>query len=182
MKKIIVINGRGGVGKDTFINVLKESKQYANKIANISSIEPIRKSVNSLIGGYGGEVIKDNKYRKLLSDVKRALIEYNDMPTLLLHKEVVKFVNNENLEYLFVHIREPEEIEKFVKTCKQSKEDIITLLIRNTSKGYHEKTYGNYSDDNVENYKYDYIFNNFRDINEERTKEIIINFFTGITV
>ena len=180
MKKIIVINGRGGVGKDTFIEVLRESTKYYGKIKSISSVDSIKFAVGYLIGDY--DPVKDNAYRKLLSDVKRALIEYNDTPTLLLHKEVTKFINNENLEYLFVHIREPEEIEKFIESCKELNTPIITLLIRNTSKGYDENTYGNYSDDNVENYKYDYIFNNFRDINEEGTKEMIVNFFAGITV
>lgn len=180
MKKIIVINGRGGVGKDTFISILQESEKYYGKIKSISSIDFIKFAISYLIGDY--DPIKDNAYRKLLSDVKRALVEYNDTPTLLLYKEVINFINNENLEYLFVHIREPEEIEKFIESCKELDASIITLLIRNTSKGYDEKTYGNYSDDNVENYKYDYIFNNFRDINEEGTKEMIVNFFTGIIV
>lgn len=180
MKKIIVINGRGGVGKDTFINILRESGKYYGKIKSISSVDSIKFSINYLIGNYDPE--KDNKYRKLISDVKRALIEYDDIPTLLLHNEVIKFIDNENLEYLFVHIREPEEIEKFIESCKELDLSIITLLIRNTNKSYDEKNYGNYSDDNVENYKYDYIFNNFRDINEEGAKEMIVNFFTGIIV
>lgn len=81
MKKIIIINGRGGVGKDTMINVLQNSDQYAGRVGNISSIDPIRKAVNELIGNQ--DPIKDNKYRKLLSDVKMALTAYNDIPTLL---------------------------------------------------------------------------------------------------
>ena len=181
MKKIIIINGRGGVGKDTMINVLQNSDQYAGRVGNISSIDPIRKAVNNLIGNQ--DPIKDNKYRKLLSDVKMALTAYNDIPTLLVYREALKIIDNENIEFLFVHIREPEEIEKFINTCNLLATrdfDIITLLIKNTNKEISSQSFGNISDDSVDNYKYDFIFNNSRDINEDGAKDMIVNFFNGI--
>lgn len=56
----------------------------------------------------------------------------------------------------FVHIREPEEIAKFVKATDMNAK---TLLVRGGKRMSKEK-YGNISDDGVENYSYDYYFLN----------------------
>ena len=57
---------------------------------------------------------------------------------------------------MFVHIREPEEIEKFVK---HSKTETKTLLIKPRQE-LQGKVYGNTSDDDVEKYDYDFVFYN----------------------
>jgi len=54
---------------------------------------------------------------------------------------------------LFVHIRESDEINKFKEYVKIP---CVTLLIRQKS----SEKWGNDSDDNVENYSYDYIYDN----------------------
>jgi hypothetical protein len=57
---------------------------------------------------------------------------------------------------MFVHIREPEEIKKFVDaTDGQAR----TLLVRGGARMSSEK-YGNASDDGVEDYAYDLYFMN----------------------
>ena len=71
-KAVIVINGAGGVGKDTLCDLA--AKHF--KVRNISTITPI-KELASMCGWDGR---KDDKSRKFLSDMKRLTVEYNDFP------------------------------------------------------------------------------------------------------
>lgn len=150
MKKIIVINGRGGVGKDTLCEFA--ARRYA--VENISSITPI-KELAKQVGWDGG---KDLRSRKFLSDLKRLVSEYNDFPNRYLTEQCERFLEGGG-ELLFVHIREPEQIEHFVKTagCR-----VETLLVR---RGEAE-VYGNASDDNVEQLDYDHIYENDKPLDE----------------
>ena len=110
MKKIaMVINGAGGVGKDTLCSMAKS----AFKVNNISTITPIKHIAKRC--GWDGR--KDDKARKFLSDLKKLCVEYNDYPTEWAYKIYLDFLNSDE-DILFVHIREPEEIEKFVKTLQ----------------------------------------------------------------
>ena len=61
-----------------------------------------------------------------------------------------------------MHIREPEEIAKFVRATGGNAK---TLLIRG---GARQRTaaYGNAADDGVENYYYDYYFENDKTLDE----------------
>jgi hypothetical protein len=148
MKKVaIVINGAGGVGKDTLCELA--AKHF--KVLNISSITPI-KEIASLCGWDG---TKDNKARKFLSDLKNICVEYNDYPTVWAKARYDEFLSSDD-EVFFVHIREPEEIAKFVKATDMNAK---TLLVRGGKRMPKEK-YGNVSDDGVENYSYDYYFVN----------------------
>ena len=148
MKKVaIVINGAGGVGKDTLCELA--AKHF--KVMNISSITPI-KEIAALCGWDG---TKDNKSRKFLSDLKNLCVEYNDYPTSWAKARYDEFLLSDD-EILFVHIREPKEIEKFVSATGGN---AVTLLIRGGKRMSNEK-YGNASDDGVEDYPYDYYFLN----------------------
>ena len=148
MKKVaIVINGAGGVGKDTLCELA--AKHF--KVMNISSITPI-KEIAALCGWDG---TKDNKSRKFLSDLKNLCVEYNDYPTSWAKAHYDEFLLSDD-EILFVHIREPKEIEKFVSATGGN---AVTLLIRGGKRMSNEK-YGNASDDGVEDYPYDYYFLN----------------------
>lgn len=148
MKKVaIVINGAGGVGKDT----LCELAALHFKVKNISSITPI-KEIAALCGWDG---TKDNKARKFLSDLKNLCVEYNNYPTVWAKAKYDEFLTSDE-DVMFVHIREPEEIQKFVDATGGSAK---TLLVRGGARMPKEK-YGNASDDGVENYSYDYYFLN----------------------
>ena len=160
MKKIlIVINGAGGVGKDTLCDFA--SKKF--KVKNISSITPIKEI--AAMCGWDGK--KDNKARKFLSDLKNLCVEYNDYPTVWAKKKYDEFITSDE-EIMFVHIREPEEIKKFVDATGGAAK---TLLIRGGSRMSSEK-YGNASDDGVENYNYDYYFLNDKALAEAETEFI----------
>jgi hypothetical protein len=148
MKKLtLVINGRGGVGKDTLCEVA--ATRYL--VRNVSSITPIKELAASC--GWAGE--KTDRARRFLSELKRITAEYNDYPTRWVADEYRAFMDG-NEEILFVHIREGEEIRKFVE---QTGGEARTLLIRADARlGAH--TYGNAADDLVEQYPYDYYFSN----------------------
>ena len=105
-KRIVIINGKGGVGKDTLCDVI--AKKYIVK--NVSSITPIKEIAR--IGGWQGG--KENKDRKFLADLKNLFVEYNDLPFVYLKKEMESFLQAKE-EILFVHIREIEEIKKFLQ-------------------------------------------------------------------
>ncbi len=154
-KRIIIINGTGGSGKDTFIEY---TSKYC-KVFNFSSIDKV-KEVAKVIGWEGGKTDKD---RKLLSDLKKLTTEYNDMAFESVKEAVEKFKASDD-ELMFIHIREPEEIERAVKAF-----DAETLLVRR--KGYDIIT-TNYSDANIENYEYDYIIINtsLEDLEKEACK------------
>ena len=148
MKKLtLVINGRGGVGKDTLCDVA--ATRY--RVRNVSSITPIKQLAT--VCGWGGE--KTDKARRFLSELKRITAEYNEYPTRWVTEEYRAFLESDE-EILFVHIREGEEIKKFVDATGG---EARTLLIRAEARlGAH--TYGNASDDLVEQYPYDYCFSN----------------------
>lgn len=142
-KRIIVINGTGGCGKDTFVSyVTKYSKVY-----NFSSIDKV-KEVATIIGWDGQKTEKD---RKFLSDLKKITTEYNDMAFNSI-KEAINNFNNSDDEIMFIHIREPKEIKRVVDNFGAK-----TLLIKRC--GYNNIT-SNVSDADVENYNYDYIIYN----------------------
>lgn len=114
---------------------------------NFSSVEKV-KQIASQIGWNGQKTEKD---RKFLSDLKRLTTEYNDMSFKSIEKVVKEFLNSSS-EILLIHIREPEEIERAVKTFHAK-----TLLVKRV--GLANIT-TNYSDVSVENYNYDYIIEN----------------------
>ncbi len=146
-KLVMVINGRGGVGKDTLCEALKEDFV----IRNVSAITPIKNIAKQY--GWNGE--KDDKSRRFLAELKRVFADYNDLPTKYLIDEYCEFLKTEE-QILCVHIRENDQIAKFVSNVTTP---CITMLVcRNIEE--HGKDYGNAADDGVDNYDYDYIFDN----------------------
>ena len=152
-KAVIVINGAGGVGKDTLCDLA--AKHF--KVYNVSSITPI-KEIAALCGWDGS---KDDRSRKFLADLKQISVEYNDYPTVWAKRQYDSFLLSDE-EIMFVHIREPEEIAKFVKATGGKAK---TLLVRGGARMSGEK-YGNASDDCVEEYEYDYYFMNDSTLDE----------------
>ena len=146
-KVAIVINGPGGVGKDTLCDLA--AKHF--RIVNISSITPIKE----IAARCGWDGSKDDKARRFLSDLKRLCVEYNDYPTVWETEKYKEFLSSD-FEIMFVHIREGSEIEKFVKATDGKAK---TLLVRGGDR-MKKSSYGNASDDEVENYSYDYYFTN----------------------
>ena len=139
------------------------------KTKNISSITPIKEIASRC--GWSGK--KDDKSRKFLADLKRLTVDYNDLPTRWALEEYKAFLSSDE-QVMFVHIREPEEIEKFVRATDGAAK---TLLVRGGVR-MRRTEYGNAADDEVENYAYDYYFVNDRPLDE--TEENVKALFADI--
>lgn len=150
-KKVFVINGSGGVGKDTFVQLV--NKYVPSR--NYSSVEKV-KDIAKLIGWDGRKTEKD---RKFLSDLKLLTADYNDMPYKALVETVRNFMlcDQEN-RFLFLHIREPEEIKRITEEFGF----IYSILID----GDIEQIKSNMADANVNNYDYDYVIKNKGTLND----------------
>lgn len=162
MKEIIIINGSGGVGKDTFVEFCAK---YC-KVKNVSSVDKVKEAARVLTGWDG---TKDEKSRKLLVDLKELGIKYNDAPFKYIQESAKEFKESEE-ELMFVHIREIEEIEK-VKRATGAR----TLLV--TNKNVPIIT-SNESDKNVMKYEYDLRIKNdgtLKDL-EEIAKTFVFRF------
>lgn len=146
-KVIFIINGKGRSGKDT---VCKMAESFC-KAKSISSITPILDV--AIAGGWNGQ--KTDKARKLLSQLKELFTEFNDLSFKYCKEQISRFLES-NAEVLFIHVREPEEIERLKNSIIGT--PCYTLLVRR--KGVSEKQFNNSSDDRVEEYKYDEIIEN----------------------
>lgn len=152
--KIVIINGQGGCGKDTFVEYCESvAKGY---VFSVSMVDGIKKIAESL-GWTGGKTLKD---RKFLSDLKDLSAKYNDFPFINVEKEIgerLDFIKNVtnipiNKVVCFVHAREPEDIQRWIE-----EHNAITLLIRREE---IEGNYGNHADDGVFDIDYDYVIYN----------------------
>lgn len=160
-KIVVIINGNGGVGKDTLCDFA--AKKF--KVQIISAITPI-KEIAQKYGGWRGE--KDSKSRKFLADLKELFVEYNDLPFQYLCNKYKEFLKSTD-QILFAHIREGAEIDKFKKEISIP---CYTLLI--TREGNDSICWGNASDDNVKKYQYDLIYENNKTLSE--SEEDFCNF------
>lgn len=170
-KQIFIINGSGGVGKDTFVSLVGKSlyRLYGYTLLNYSSIDCV-KNVARSIGWNGGKTEKD---RKFLSDLKVLMTEYNDTPFSTLQYMVNLFEKSEDTKILFLHIREPKEIER-AKQAFNAK----TILIKRDSIPHITS---NMADNGVFDYQYDIEINNDGDLNDfaKQAEEFIISHFEG---
>lgn len=172
--KVIIINGHGGAGKDTFIKFFAEhaGPQF---VENFSTVDYIKEIATKL----GWEGTKEDESRRYLSLLKEMATYWADIPfkdTLkqieVFHDECVEF-GVDSRAFIFIHCREPKEIQRLVDALSP-KYPVYTLLIRRRGLGY----YGNPSDDNVDKYDYDFIIEN--NYNLENLKSSMIRFYNKV--
>lgn len=151
-KQIFIINGSGGVGKDTFVELvsveLNDLLKRFHTVENFSSVDKVKEIAREI--GWNGK--KSEKDRKFLSDLKILTSEYCDMPFDSMKRKVSEFIKDEESILLFLHIREPEEITRAVKEFSAK----TILIVRNSVKHITS----NMADGNVFNYNYDFVINN----------------------
>lgn len=166
-KHIFIINGSGGVGKDTFVELvsleLNDRLKRFHTVINFSSVDKVKEIAKEI--GWNGR--KSEKDRKFLSDLKVLSSNYCDMPFQSMKNKVSEFIKNDENKFLFLHIREPEEIKRAVKEFDAK----TVLIVRNNVKHITS----NMSDNNVFNYNYDYIIQNNGTIADlkRKAKELI---------
>lgn len=168
--KIVVVNGYPLSGKDTFVGFCMHNLNTLCKGMghNISTIDLIKGIARDL----GWDGLKTNKDRKFLSDLKKLLKEWNDVPYRFVCKKINERYNMdikqlgipENKIVFFVHTREPEEIERFKKDY-----GAVTLLVK---KDNIDQEFSNDSDKNVNNYEYDFVIENNDTLEELEQKAI----------
>lgn len=143
-KQVVIINGNGGTGKDTLCEFCSEF----TKVLNISSVDKI-KTAAQVLGWNGGKTEED---RLFLADLKFLSSKYNDNPYNYIKSKIEYFKDHPLFRLMFIHIREPLEIERVKKDF-----DCKTLLIQNPNVADIKS---NDADANVYNYTYDYVIKN----------------------
>ena len=146
--RIFVINGMPRAGKDTFVSLC--SKHV--KCINMSTVDYVKEIAANL----GWDGVKDARGRKFLASLKDILTEYDDIP----FKQIVNRVdaaieeNGPAERYaIFIHCREPKEIEKLRKEL-----DATTIIVRREE--IEDVEQSNSADLNVFNYEYDLVIDN----------------------
>lgn len=164
--KVIIINGQPRAGKDLFVSKCQE---HCHWCLNISTVDFV-KEVASFCG-WGGEKTAHN--RKFLSDLKDLLTQWNDIPYQKVitrigryEAEIEAYDFDPNTEAIvFVHCREPKEIERFTKEIGAH-----SLLIRRPS--IEKEKQSNHADAEVFNYNYDFTIANDGTVEELEEKAI----------
>ena len=154
-KLVIIINGKGGCGKDTICDILE--KHYPTK--RISTITKVKQAARLMFGWKGGKNLKD---RKFLSDLKDLWTDYNDGPFVYAIDQFQKFAEKPVAAYneiFIIHVREPSEIKKIKDRINYiGTVPCVTLLIK--SPRTESVEYGNDGDDLVNKYPYDFVYSN----------------------
>lgn len=159
--EIIVVNGYPESGKDTFVNFCRDivGEAYCKNISTVDFVKYIATKC-------GWDGTKTAKNRKFLSDMKDLLTEWNDVPFQKVKKEI-DFFRRDLESYgvdkhgiVFIHCREPEEIERFEKELGAKS----VFIDREESK----KEQSNRSDSRVENHSYTYKIDNNEDLEHLR--------------
>ena len=139
-KMIFVINGKAGSGKDTFV-------EYINRVGSsaisISTVDMIKQAATML----GWDGVKTPEARKFLSDLKDISTQFNEFP----YRDACKRARTSIHDYVFIHCREPEEIDKIKKEL-----NCLTVYINRDVPGCDT----NHADINVTKYVYDIVVDN----------------------
>ena len=115
--KVVIITGSPESGKDTFFEMCGK---FAN-VRSVSSIEIVKKAAR-MLGWTNGKRPQD---RKFLQELKALSIWYNNQPYEMLSWAYENACKEGELDILFMHVREADEIEKIIDTIP----DVTVLLI-----------------------------------------------------
>lgn len=174
--KTFVINGKPGAGKDTFIDLVEEyvRRDIRNKgkvsVVSVSTVDLMKRALVLL--GWDGTT-KSPQIRRALSNMKDFATQLYDTPYQYVNDVFDKIrLEQEELfrqhgsrgytTLLFVHSREPEEIERFEKNLNAKS----ILIVR---RGLKEiDGIKNHADENVENHNYNFVVHNDGTLNNLR--------------
>jgi hypothetical protein len=147
-QKIIVINGPAASGKDTFVTFFQRYARCA--VFEWSTVYTLKSMAMAVLGWNG---IKDEPGRRLLSDLKDAWTRYNDGPFKEICEKIRYYDQCFERFVLFLHIREPAEIEKVIATYQSR---VTTIYI----KGRSQEIPNNHADQNTNAYNYNCVIDN----------------------
>ena len=150
-KKVFIINGRSGVGKDTLIGGLVEAGQH---VLNVSTVDKVKEV--ALFAGWDG--VKDDRGRQFLIDIRIAMVNYDDLINKYTVSKYQEFLTSDD-EFMFIHCRDIPVIE-YLKSqipCK-------TILVTRNMQSISEHA----CDQILHEYKYDIVFENDAPIEESK--------------
>ena len=135
MVKFVIINGLGGCGKSTFIELCQEYcdnpdnlKAHNWMVSELSTVDFVKEVAK--ICGWKGK--KDKKDREFLHDLKEAMEKWDNIPNKKVLEDAENIIKNYlGLNHLFfVNIREPQSIESFSQlVMEQGYETPIKILM-----------------------------------------------------
>ena len=139
MQTLIIVNGKPRSGKDSFVDFCVAELAVLGVLAKKgSSIDAVKEA--AMVLGWDG--IKDSKGRKFLSDLKDMSAQQYDGPMQYLRG----IMKETTAKVLFLFIREPDEIRKFVAEFPRA----FTVLV----KGGMAEDHDNHADRNTHLYPY----------------------------
>lgn len=154
MVKVVIVNGRPGVGKSEFERMCKERCGLVNRMpgfgpgrdlwVDITSTVDFVKEVAAMCGWDGTKTLEN---RKSLSDLKDLLTKWGDVPYKIIMERAKTLPTNADW-IMFVDCREPAEIQKLKEGLNAT-----TILIRRPQMETAETS--NHADANVFDYDYD---------------------------
>jgi hypothetical protein len=168
---IIIINGVGGSGKNTLIDLAKEQLPKPFKNCFSLAISSFAKEIMKNHFGWDG-VSKTKIERNILSVLTDFGNEYGDLPM----KKIVSFCKENNTEenLIFVEIRQIDKIKKmkniFGEECKTicvTRYDSKGSIVKCSAKNYTDSL--NY----ILDYNYDFYLNNVENKKEEMVEDFI---------
>ncbi len=146
MREILIINGSGGVGKDTFVECLSKC---CVKVLHTSIVNPVKDLARR--AGWNGS--KSEIDRKFLSDLKVLIDEYNDGNYRQMETVMRKFKSGEiEGDILCIDMREKHQIER----AKNDFGAKSVLVVRDSVKHITS----NIADAGVFDINYDYVIDN----------------------
>lgn len=159
MNKVVIINGSGTSGKDTFVELFERNCKTHN-VYNISSVAKV-KEASKILGWTGTKTDKD---RKFLSTLKKLSELYYNHPNEFMLSQFATFKE----PYIsFFHIREPEKIQEF-KDLIEQRLKVFTILINRDN----IQSYSNSADKRVSEFEYDFIIDNNKTLYDLDVKSI----------
>lgn len=157
MKLAIFINGFAETGKDeTVKQMTKVMEAHQFPIAAVSSIDPIRNMLRA--AGYDVDN-KTDEMRAFMAEVGDAAEKFDGTKTKYAVKRTLEFLMNENRRdgAVFVHVREPEMIQKMHLMLPVNEIKPITVLVQRPGK---VAVQSNKADREVMSMKYHTVINN----------------------
>lgn len=159
LRKVLIINGSGGVGKDTLVNIF----QAFIPTNHISIVQPAKNAARCV--GWNGK--KTEKDRKFLSDLKTLIDEYNNYNykyVANIAKDFLKIKSDKEKcnRLLCIDMREKPQIE-------QARKDFDAKVVLVTNNRVKHIT-SNIADGGVFDIDYDYTIDNSGTLQELHEK------------
>lgn len=149
--KVILINGSGGSGKDTVVELTTTYLRNKYQVRNTSTIDEVKNIAKTM----GWNYEKDEKGRQFLADLKDAWTKYNNGANMKIFVDILEWDGYETILpkeiVLFVHVREPESIQWFINQLKDYNISVCSLIVKREN----ITEFFNNADQNVEKFDYD---------------------------